>query len=130
MHLTECPNPGCLLKNKQHIYLPINNQWSYRTEKNTNDEVLLKSFIYVVMNYYLVSKNCLVDLYLNLSLYYLVMIGNYCESIYLYKKVSEFILTIQEEFTFIRLKFKIAKVLKEKLRPSNEQVVSLEYLDV
>jgi PAS domain-containing protein len=58
------------------------------------------------------------------------MIGNYCESIYLYKKVSDFILTVQEKFTFMRLKFNIAKVLKEKLRPSNEQVVSLEYLDV
>ena len=130
MHITECPSPSCILKNRDHIYLPINNKWSYRTDKNTNDEVLLKNFINVVMNYYLVSKNCVADFYLNLSLYYLVMIGNYCESIYLYKKVSGFILSVQEEFTFIRLKFKIAKVLKEKLRPSNEQVVSLEYLDV
>jgi len=130
MHLTECPNPSCVLKNKQNIYLPINDKWSDRTIKNTDDEVFLKIFINSVMNYYLVSKNCIADFYLNLSLYYLVMIGNYCESIYLYKKVSDFILTNQEEFTFMRLKFKIAKVLKEKLRPSNEQVVSLEFLDV
>ena len=130
MHMIECPNPNCVSKHKQRIYLPINNKWSDRTHKNTNDEVFLKIFLFTILAFYLVSKNCVIDLYLNLSLYYLEMIGNYCESIYLYKKVSEFILTIQEKFTFTRLKFRISKVLKLKLRPSSEQVVSLEYLDV
>ena len=130
MHFCECPNPECLLKKKYHIYLPISDKWSFRNKKNTDDEVLLKNFIIIIMNYYIVSKNCLVDLYLNISLYYLIMIGNYCESIHFYKLVSEFILTSQEEFTFMRLKLKISKTLIEKLKPSNEPVVSLEYLDV
>jgi PAS domain S-box-containing protein len=75
-------------------------------------------------------KNCLVDIYINLSLYYLKKIGNYCQAIYFYKKVSEFILSYQEDFSFNRLNLLISKTLIEKLKPSNEQVSSLEYLDV
>ena len=130
MHIIECPNPSCILKNKEKIFLPISNKWSYRTKNSTDDEIFLNNFIIVVMNYYIVIKKCLVDIYINLSLYYLKKIGNYCQAIYFYKKVSEFVLTYQEEFSFNRLYLKISKALLEKLKPSNEQVSSLELLDV
>ena len=67
---------------------------------------------------------------INLSLYYLKIIGNYCQSIYYYKKVSEMQLTMQEKFTFIRLQIQLSKALVEKLKPSTEDNVTLEHLDV
>ena len=130
MHCVECPNSSCLLKLKDKIYLPLTGMWSYRKKKNTDDEIFLKNLILVIINYFLNSKKCLVDLYINLSLYYLKMIGNYCEAIYNYKKVSELVLSYQEEFTFYRLNLKISKALIEKLKPSNEPVTSLKDLDV
>ena len=130
MHLIECPNNLCLLKTKDPVYLPISKQWSTRIKESIDDEILLKNFIIVVLNYYLNIKKCILDLYLNLSLYYLKVIGNSCEAIYLYKKISEFQMTYQEEFTYQRLNIKISKALIEKLKPSNEVVSSLEYLDV
>ena len=130
MHYIECPNPLCLLKTKDHVFLPISNKWSYRTQENIDDEILLKNFIIVVINYYINIKKCIIDLYLNLSLYYLKVIGNYCEAIYLYKKISEFQLSYQEEFTFQRLNIKISYALIENLKRSNEIVSSLENLDI
>ena len=69
-------------------------------------------------------------MYLNLSLYYLIVIGNYCQAIYYYNKVTEFKLSTKEYFTFIRLNFQISRTLKEKLKPPNEQSSELEYLDI
>ena len=39
-------------------------------------------------------------------------------------------LTLQEKFTFVRLKIQLSKAMIEKLKPSNEQCVALEHLDV
>ena len=130
MHSIECPNPVCISKNKNRVFLPNLNKWSERTKENFDDEIFLKNFLINVINYYLATKKCLIDLYLNLSLFYLKKIGNYCEAIYNYKKVSEFELSYTEEFTFQRLYLKISKTLMEKLKPANEPVSSLEFLDV
>ena len=130
MHCVECPNDSCVLKNKDKLFLPLTGMWSHRKKKNTDDEIFLKNLILVTMNYFINTKKCLIDFYLNLSLYYLKMVGNYCEAIYNYKRASEFILSYQEEFSYNRLKFKISKALIEKLKPSNESVSSLEDLDV
>ena len=81
MHVIECPNPLCPSKNKNHLFLPLTNQWSNRKKENINDEIFLKIFIVTLLNYYVLTKKCLIDIYLNLSLYYLVKIGNYCEAI-------------------------------------------------
>ena len=69
-------------------------------------------------------------MYLNLSLYYLKVIGNYCQAIYYYNKVTELKLSLKEYYSFIRLNFQISRALTEKLKPSNEQCNELKNLDV
>ena len=130
MHLIECPNPNCLLKTKEDIYLPLTNKWSDKNKKEIEDEVFLKNFLIIVMNYFIYAEECSADMYLNLSLYYLKIIGNYCQAIYYYKKVTELKLTLREKFSFIRLKIQISKILVEKLKSSNQQCNELENLDV
>ncbi len=82
------------------------------------------------MNYFISEHQCNVDMYLNLSLYYLRIIGNYCQAIYFYKKVKEMNLSAQEKFSFVRLNIQLSKAMVEKLKSSNENCVSLEHLDV
>ena len=130
MHKVECPNAFCLLKNNNPIYLPMAMKWSDRSKDQIDDDVFLKSFIIIVMNYFISNHQYNADMMINLSLYYLKIIGNYCQSIYYYKKVSEMKLTMQEKFTFIRLRIQLSKALVEKLKPSNEDNVTLEHLDV
>ena len=130
MHNVECPNQYCLLKTSEPIYLPIAMKWSDRTKRHIDDDVFLKNFIIIIMNYFISAHQCNPDMFLNLSLYYLKIIGNYCQSIYYYKKVTEMKLSLQEKFTFVRLKIQLSKALIEKLKPSNEQCVALEHLDV
>ena len=130
MHSMECPNTNCLLKTRENIYLPLSNKWYDRNKKEIEDEVFLKNYLIIVMSYFLNTNNCTPDMYLNLSLYYLKIIGNYCQAIYYYKKITELKLTLREEFSFIRLSINISKALVEKLKPSNEQCNELENLDI
>ena len=130
MHKIECPNSFCLLKSSTPIYLPMAMKWSDRTKDHIDDDIFLKTFIIIVMNYFISSHQYNADMMINLSLYYLKIIGNYCQSIYYYKKVSEMQLTMQEKFTFIRLQIQLSKALVEKLKPSTEDNVTLEHLDV
>ena len=130
MHKIECPNRFCTLKNTKPIYLPMAMKWSDRTKDQIDDDVFLKSFIVIVMNYFISTHEYNPDMMINLSLYYLKIVGNYCQSIYYYKKVSEMQLTMQEKFSFIRLQIQLSKALIEKLKPSTEDNVNLEHLDV
>ena len=130
MHKVECPNPNCIVKTKGKLYLPSLNKWNDQSKKEVEDHVFLANFIVIIMNYFLFTHECSADMYLNLSLYYLMIIGNYCQSIYFYKKVSELKLTSREKFSFIRLNLKISKALNEKLKPPNEQCSELENLNV
>ena len=130
MHEIECPSPNCILKTKEDIYLPLSNKWNDKRKDVIDDEVFLKNFIIVIMNYFLTRHKCSVDMYLNLSLYYLKVIGNYCQAIYYYNKVTELKLSLKEYYSFIRLNFQISKALTEKLKPSNELCNELENLDV
>ena len=130
MHAVECPTQNCLSKTSEPIYLPIAMKWSDRGKKQIDDDVFLKNFIVIIMNYFITAHEYNADMLLNLSLYYLKIIGNYCQSIYYYKKVSEMKLSLQEKFTFARLKIQLSKALIEKLKPSNEQCVALEHLDI
>ena len=129
MHSNECPNPNCLLKTKEDIYLPLTNKWNDKNKKEIEDEVFLKNFLVIVINYFLYAEDCSSDIYLNLSLYYLKEIGNFCQAIYYYKKVTELKLTLREKFSFIRLNLQISKKLLEKLKSSNEQCTELEHLN-
>ena len=130
MHRIECPNPICLIKSDAHIFLPNNNKWSDRTQRAIDDEIFLKFILVAILNYFIAKQICLVDIYINLSFYNLKITGNYCEAIYNYKKVSQLELSYHERFSLERLNLKISKGLKAKLKVSNEQVPSLEYLDV
>ena len=130
MHKIECPHPFCIMKNTNPIYLPMALKWSDRSKDHIDDDVFLKVFIIVVMNYFISTHEYNADMMMNLSLYYLKIVGNYCQSIYYYKKVSEMQLTMQEKFTFIRLKIQLSKTLIEKLKPATEENVTLEHLDV
>lgn len=86
MQYIECHYPNCLLKTKEDIYLPLTNKWSDKNKKEIEDEVFLKNFIIIVMNYFIYKETYTADLYLNLSLYYLKIIGNYCQAIYIIKR--------------------------------------------
>ena len=130
MHEIECPNPNCLIKIKLKTFLPLNNKWSYQNKKLIEDEVFLKNLVVAIMNYFIFAHECSVDMYLNLSLYYLKIIGNYCQSIYFYKKATELKLSLRDEYSFIRLGIIISKSLTEKLKQPNEQCSELENLDV
>ncbi len=130
IHSIECPNPECISKNKNKLYLPITNEWSDRTKPNIEDKVYLINFIIIIMNYFININYYSPDMIINLSLYHLYVIGNYCQAIYYYKKVKEMKLTLQEKSSFERLKIKISKALIEKLKPSNEACTSIEDLNV
>ena len=130
MHKVECPNPLCVSKTNDSLYLPMNRKWSDRSKSFIEDDVFLKNLLIVIMNYFIYSNNSSADMYLNLSLYYLTVIGNYCQSIYFFHKVTELKLSSKEEFSLIRLNIKISNNLVETLKSPNEQCVSLENLNV
>ena len=130
MHSIECPNMGCLLKLKDDIYLPMTNKWSNNTKRKVEDEVFLKNFIIIIMNYFISTHDCSVDMYLNLSLYQLKIIGNYCQAMYYYQKVMEFNLSLKEGFSLARLNIQISKALISKLKPPNDPCPELENLDI
>ena len=130
MHEIECPNPTCLLKTKEKLFLPMLNKFDDKSKNKMEDEVFLKNFLIIVINYFIYTETCTADMYLNLSLYYLKVIGNYCQAIYFYRKVAELNLSLKEKFSFVRLRAQISKTLVEKLKPPNEQCNELENLDV
>ena len=130
IHSIECPNINCISRNNDKLYLPMTDEWSDRTKPNIEDKVYLLNFIIMIMNY-LISQNFYSpDMLINLSVYYIDIIGNYCQAMYYYKLVKGMNLTIQEKISFERLKIKISKTLIEKCKPPNELCNSLEELDV
>ena len=131
MHSLECPNHNCISKfDNNKLYLPLTDEWSDRSKKNIEDKVFLINFIIFVMNF-LISQNFYSpDLVINLSLYYIDNIGNYCLAIYYYKKIKEMTLTFQQKASFERLKIKISKSLIEKCKSPNELCTTIEDLDV
>ena len=130
MHLIECPNNDCISKTNNKLYLPITNEWSDRTKPTVEDKVYLFNFIIIIMNYLISQKYFSPDMVINLSIYYIYIIGNYCQAIYYYKLVKEMNLTLQERTSFERLKIKISKILIEKCKPPGEICSSLEDLNV
>ena len=129
-HTVECPNPDCISKKKdKKIYLPITDEWSNRDKPEINDKVFLLNFLIIVMNYYIAQNYYSPDMLINRSLYYLTIIGNYCQAMFYFKKVKEMKLTMQEKFAYIRLNFQISKALVEKLKPSSEGCHVLEDLN-
>jgi len=120
MHVIECPNIDCLSKNKDPIYLPSLEEWSDRTKKQFNDKVFLSNFIVLIYNYFIQQSYYSPDLLINLTIYYLQIIGNQCKAIFYFRKIKELKLNLQESFSFTRLNFLIKNALVEKLKSSNE----------
>ena len=129
IHAIECPNQECLTKNKKKIYLPIDNSWSDRSKSFIYDKIFLKTFIVVIINYYLKIDFYTPELVINLSHYYLNVIGNVCLCIYHCKKVNQMNLKLKEKFLLERLKIKIELKLIKSLKDENEAVSDLEDLN-
>ena len=53
IHILECPNPKCLTKTKQKLYLPSKKEWSDRSKPFIDDNVFLNSLIVAIMNYFI-----------------------------------------------------------------------------
>ena len=130
MHALECPNKTCLSKTKAKIYLPITDEWSDRSEEVINDKVYLLNFVIVIMNYFIGRNYYSAEMIINLSLYYLEIIGNYCKAMYFYQKVKTMKLSFQEYFSFVRLEIAISKRLVSKFKQANDVCMKLEDLDV
>ena len=88
IHVLECPNPKCLIKTKQTLYLPSKNEWFDRSKPFIDDNVFLNSLIVVIMNYFISCNFYSLELLINFSFFYLEIIGNLCLSIYFFHKVK------------------------------------------
>ena len=128
--IDECPNYRCTELINGDIYLPAENRWRDKTKRNIDDLIYLKYFVVILFNYLLYNHYSYPEIYLNLSMYYLKVMRNYCESMYYCQKVNELRLNSKEKFTLNRLKLTISEILAENLKPSNEQNVNLENLDI
>ena len=94
-----------------------------------NDRVYLQNFIIFIYNYFL-SKNFFDnDILINLSMYYLQTIGNYCKSMQYHQKTGDNTMNIQERLMHFRAGEQISKALIKTCRPSNEIASNLEYVN-
>ena len=128
--LDECPNERCAQLLKGEIYLPLENKWGDNKKRNVDDIVFLKYFVVILFNYLLHYQYSYPEIYFNLSMYYLKVMGNYCEAMYYCQKIDELKLNRKQKYTFIRLRLKITESLIEKFKPSNEQNASLENINI
>ena len=128
--IKESPNKICNDLIKEKMYIPLNNAWRDEKKENITDIVFIKYFIIIIYNYFLISKNSCPEIFLNLSHYYLLIIGNYCEAMYFCQKLFEFNLNAQQEFSFYRLKVEITQSLAKKFKESNDKNISLENVNI
>jgi hypothetical protein len=80
--MKESPNKICTDLMNEEIYIPLTDTWRNMKKENVKDEAFIKYFIIIIYNYFLISKNFCPEIYLNLSHYYLTIIGNHCEAMY------------------------------------------------
>lgn len=121
LHSIECPSQDCITKQKnKRLFLPVNEEWSNRDKPEINDRVFLLNLVIVIMNYFIGHNYYNAEMLINLSFYYLNVIGNQCLAIYFFTKVKNMNLSAQDNFYLMRLKFAISKALVEKLKSANE----------
>jgi hypothetical protein len=121
LHSIECPSHDCITKHKnKKLFLPLNEEWSNRDKPEINDRVFLLNLVIVIMNYFISHNYYNAEMLINLSFYYLNVVGNQCLAIYFYTKVKNMNLSIEDNFYLMRLKFAISKALVEKLKSANE----------
>jgi hypothetical protein len=130
IHSIECPNNSCITKTKEKIYLPIENVWSDRSKQFIDDKIFLKFFIVVIIGYYVKIEYYIPELIINLSHYYLEVIGNVCLSIYHYEKAKKMKLTLKEKYLLERLKMIISYKLYENLKQEDEPCEDLIDLNI
>ena len=130
IHSIECPNNSCITKTKEKIYLPIENAWSDRSKQFIDDKIFLKFFIVVIIGYYVKIEYYIPELIINLSHYYLEVIGNVCLSIYHYEKAKKMKLTLKEKYLLERLKMIISYKLYENLKQEDEPCEDLIDLNI
>ena len=128
--MKESPNKVCDELMKEKMYIPLNNTWRNEKRENITDKVFIKFFIIIIYNYFLISKNFCPEIFLNLSHYYLVIIGNHCEAMYYCQKLFEFNLNAKQQFAFYRLKELIGESLTKTLKSSLDKNVSLENINI
>ena len=130
LHIRECPKLDCPIANNDKLYLPLTEEWTDRSKNFLNDNIYLFFFIKVIMEYY-IDHNCYnIELLLNFSLYYLYVIGNKCQAIYLYEKAKKMPMSLIEYVSLQRLKIIINNSLKINLKKKNEECPNLENLNV
>ena len=130
LHSIECQMNDCPLKTLEKLYLPISNEWSDRTKPFIFDRIFLKHFIMIIMRYFIKKNFFCAQIILNISLYNLKIIGNYCISFYYFQKIKRMKLNIMEYFLIKRMELIFKEYLTEKLKLPNEQCMKLKYLNV
>jgi len=127
LHKRECPIAECPSKlDKKRFYLPITDEWSNPNKKEFNDRVYLQNFVIFIYDYFISQNYFDNDILINLSMYYLQTIGNYCRSMYYHQKVGDNSMNTQEKFLHFRAGELISKALVKSCRPSNEIAPNLE----
>ena len=127
LHKVECPLVECPSKiDKKKFYLPITDEWSKPEKLEINDRVYLNNFITFVYDFYINQNIYSSDILMNLSIYYLQIIGNHCGAMYYFQKAGNEKLTLEEKFMHFRTGELISKALVKSFKPSNEIATSLE----
>ena len=128
--LEEKPNQKSTELINGELYIPLENKWRDLKKDKIDDEVFRKYFIVIMINYFICYYEYCPELYFNLSLYFLIIIQNYCQAMHFFKKISTFKLNIKETFTYMRLKNKISDTLVQNLKTSDEQNVYLKHVNI
>ena len=125
-------------KSKSKIYKIINEEKDKDFEDKLklilngaiNDSNIRKYVIEILFNLFILIFEERADIYLNLSLYYLKFIRNYCKSMYIFQKTLNLKLSIMEKFASERLKLEINRIIRQNLKPFSAQLLNLENIDI
>ena len=129
LHISECPNSSCITKTNDKIYLPMTDNWSDRSKPILDDLIFLDYYVLSLFSYFINTGLQSVELFINLSDFYLEIIGNLNLSIYYFHKVKNLKKNISEFFLYNRLKIKLSQKLVEKLKNKNEYCSNLQELN-
>ena len=125
-------------KSKSKIYKLINEEIDEVLENKlklilkgaVNESDIRKYVIEALFNLFRLIFDERADIYLNLSLYYLKTIRNYCKGMYIFQTTSILKLNSLERFASERLKLEINRIIRQNLKPFNDQYLTLENVDV
>ena len=135
VHLTEYNEFSCVHKDIKYNQNKIDDNDNSNSNNNKNiknskptmyNKSFLNHFIIDIANYFLKTDSTSVDLLINLSLFYLKIIGNTCQSIFFSQKANAIPKSIHNTFTYKRLQLLINRSLIEQLKHQNEPCLTLE----